>query len=212
MKKMKSLIIAVLFLLIWLAGCNTEHYPGEEKFLGISKKMRASVDDLTRVPPNVELTSEPYIKGKIAVFQAWGKKADNPKDKTYVLENSYFRGMEENYATAPEEVGTVALVDCKTLQKGAYKTSDGREFPAMVEDCELIMIDRSKPAVIFKKKFEKTPSEEATAYGNSMSQQSSQTDILQFLKGLPKIAPLGTALGIYGLWPFFSLEGKRFYF
>lgn len=186
LKKIKGLTTVVLFSSIWLAGCNTEHYPGEEKFSGISKKMRASVDDLTRVPPNVELTGEPYIKGKIAVFQVLGKKADNPKDKTYFLQNYYFREMGESYATAPEEVGTVALLDCKTLQKGAYKTSDGRERPAMIEDCELTMIDRSKPAVIFKKKFEKTPSEEATAYGNSMALQSAQTDILQFLKGLPK--------------------------
>jgi hypothetical protein len=34
--------------------------------------------------------------------------------------------------------------------------------------------------------------------------------IIAAILGLP-IMPLGTLLGIYGLWFFFSAEGKRFY-
>ena len=75
---------------------------------------------------------------------------------------------------------------CLTTQKGVYKSDDGKEYAAMVEDCELTMIDRPKEAVIFKKQFETTPSDERRAIGNSISKQSSQTEIATFLKGLPK--------------------------
>jgi len=45
----------------------------------------------------------------------------------------------------------VALVNCQTSQKGVYKAADGKELPALVEDCEVTLIDRSKDSVIFKK-------------------------------------------------------------
>ncbi|MDQ6787400.1 MAG: hypothetical protein M3033_11395 [Acidobacteriota bacterium] len=191
MKKMKSLAAVVLFLSMWLAGCAGEQNP-DEKFEGIKEKLMASVGDLTRIPTQVELTDQPYIKGKIAVFQELepvqfsGTKSSSAANKLYVLQNSYFREMQESYATTPEEVGTVALLDCQKLQKGVYKTDSGREYPAEVEDCNLTMVDRSKQAVIFKKKFEKTPSDERRAMGNFVGTQSAQEDVLQFLKGLPR--------------------------
>ena len=104
---MKNLMIVVLFLSIWLSGCNYETYPGEIKFMEIEKKMMASVNDLTRVPPKVELANEPYIKGKIVVFEVLYRKGDKFKENTYFMTNYYFREMEETYAAAPEEVGTV---------------------------------------------------------------------------------------------------------
>ena len=186
MKKIKRLAMVALFLSAWLSGCDSERYRAEEKFAAVQKKLMVSVNDLTKIPPQVELVNEPYIKGKIAVFRALEKKGNNVKDKTYFMEIFYFREMEESYAAAPEEVGTVALLDCQMRQKGVYKTDDGKEYPAQVEDCELTMIDRSKPAVIFKKMFEKTPSEERRAIGNSVLRQSAGEDILQFLKGLPR--------------------------
>lgn len=186
MKKINGLATVGLFLSAWLSGCVSERYKEEDKFAGIEKKLTASVNELTRVPPKVELASEPYIKGKIAVFQALEKKYGNTKDKSYFMPIYYFRGLEEIYAAEPEEVGTVALLDCQTLKKGVYKTEDGSEHPAEVEDCELTMIDRTKPAVVLKRKFEKTPSDERRVYGNSVIRQSAMDDILQFLKGLPK--------------------------
>lgn len=183
---MKSLMTVGLFLSVWLAGCDYETYPGQNKFEEVRKKLMPSVVDLTRLPPNVELTSEPYIKGKIAVFEAKENSGNNLKDKTYFMDNYYFREMGESSAVAPEEVGTVALLDCRKVNKGVYTTNDGREYPAETIDCELTMIDRSIPAVIIRKKFEKTPSAESKAYGNSMQQQGSGKDIVQYLKGLPR--------------------------
>ena len=187
MKKSVCVAVAVLLMSFCLAGCgDSERYNAEEKFGPINKKMMASVGDLTAVPAKTELAAEPYVKGKIAVFQARGSKGAAAKDNTYFMQIAYFRELEEFYATTPEEVGTVALLHCKTTQKGVYKADDGKEYPAEAEDCELTMVDRSKAAVVYKKMFEKAPSQERKAYGNSMARESSQTEVLQFLKGLPR--------------------------
>lgn len=181
------LAAAALFVSACLSGCgDSERYRAEEKFGPINKKMMAAVGDLTAVPAKTELVAEPYVKGKVAVFQAMGSKGSAAKDNTYFTQIGHFRELEEFYATTPEEVGTVALLHCKTTRKGVYKTDDGKEFPAEAEDCELTMVDRAKAAVVFKKMFEKTPSQERKAYGNSMIRESAQTDVLQFLKGLPR--------------------------
>ena len=187
MRTSVRLTAAALFVSACLSGCgDSERYAAEEKFGPINKKMMASVGDLTAVPAKTELVAEPYVKGKIAVFQAMGSKGSAAKDNTYFSQIGYFRELEEFYATTPEEVGTVALMHCKTTQKGVYKTDDGKEFPAEAEDCELTMVDRSKAAVVFKRMFEKAPSRERKAYGNSMTRESAQTEVLQFLKGLPR--------------------------
>jgi hypothetical protein len=173
----------LVFSFLLLSGCSTK--TDEEKFQDVEKVLMASVSDLTRVPAKVELTADPYIQGKIAVFQALEKKAAY-ESGVYLMQPLYYREMQDNYATKPEEVGTVALVNCKTAQKGVYKGDDGQEYPAMVEECELTLIDRPKDAVVFKKSFETTPSEQKRTYGNSVITQSSQSDIVEFLKSLPK--------------------------
>ncbi|MCY7345333.1 MAG: hypothetical protein LH614_03860 [Pyrinomonadaceae bacterium] len=191
MKKMK-ILAAILFLSIGLAGCDVNFEKSiseQEKFAEVEKKLMAAVSDLTKIPTRVEVAAEPYIKGKIAVFQVLedkGKYVRDKKDKIYFMQTSYFRNLQEIYAAAPEEVGTVALVDCRTLQKGVYTTNDGREMPAEVEDCELTLIDRSMPAVVFKKKFEKEPDDKRRVYANSVVRQTAQQDIEAFLKNLPR--------------------------
>ena len=187
MKKSVRLAAAALFMSALLSGCgDSERYKAEEQFAPINKKLMASVGELTSIPAKTELVAEPYVKGKIAVFQARGSKGAAARDNTYFMQIAYFRELEEFYATTPEEVGTVALLHCKTTQKGVYKTDDGKEYPAEAEDCELTMIDRSKSAVVYRKMFEKAPSQERKAYGNSMLRESAQTDVLKFLKSLPR--------------------------
>ena len=176
-------IMAALCLLALLAGCATK--TDEEKFQDAEKALMASVVELTKIPAKVALVSDPYVQGKIAVFQALEKKAAY-EEGVYFMQPIYFRELQDNYATKPDEVGTVALVNCQTKQKGVYQGSDGKESAAMVEDCELTLIDRSQQAVVFKKSFEATPEDERIAIANSVSTQSSQTEIAAFLKGLPK--------------------------
>jgi len=176
--------LALLCFLVLFSACQSAT-SDEERYQTVEKKLMASVSDLTKIPTKVELTNQPYIKGKIAVFQALEKKAAY-ETGVYLMQPSYFREMKDNYATTPEEVGTVALVNCKTVQKGVYKSDNGREYPAMVEDCDLTMIDRSKAAVVFKKSFEKTPTEDRRVTGNFVVTQSAQSDVLEFLNSLPR--------------------------
>lgn len=180
---MRKAAIALLSVVVLFIACAEKS--DEERFQEVEATLMASVSDLTEIPATEELTNEPYIKGKLAVFQALEKKGSYVKGDTYLMQPSYYREMKDNYATKPEEVGTVALVNCQTVQKGTYTLGD-KETPAMVEDCDLTLIDRSKAAVIYKKRFEKTPAEEKRAYGDSVITQSAQSDVSAFLAGLPK--------------------------
>lgn len=181
---MKWTALASVVLLIFFAACTQK--TDEERFQDVEKSLMASVADLTIVPSKVELTNEPYIKGKVAVFQELEKTGPYVKAGTYLMQPSYFREMKDFYATTPEEVGTVALVSCQTVQKGVYRIGD-KETPAMVEDCDLTLIDRSKPAIIYRKRFEKTPEQEKLAYGDSVVKQSAQSEVQKFLSGLPRV-------------------------
>ena len=180
---MRKHLILVLSIILVASACGTK--TDEEKFQDIEKALMASVADLTKIPAKVALTTDPYVHGKIAVFQALEKKSAD-EASVYFMQPLYYREMSDNFATKPNEVGTVALVSCQTSQKGLYKTDDGKEYPAMVEDCDVTMIDRSQQAVVYKKHFEATPSDRTAAIANSVSKQSSQKDIAEFLKGLPK--------------------------
>jgi hypothetical protein len=182
---MRRSAFGLVIIVALLTACSGS-YSDDEAFRVINKTLMASAPDLTRIPSKVELATSPYIKGKVAVFQSLEHLKDANGGNKYFMQPSYYREMKESYAATPGEVGTVALLNCKVLQKGIYKSDDGKEYPAKVEDCELTMIDRSKTAVVFKKLFEKTPSEDRKVYTDSVMTQTSQGEVLQFLKGLPR--------------------------
>lgn len=183
---MKLKLVAVVTLSAILAiGCG-EITP-EEKFAGVQKTLMGSVTDLTTVPV-AKAEGEPYIVGKIAVFNK-GKIASKDKDadgRSFFMTPLYYRELEQTYASKAEEVGTVAIVSCDTVQKGVYTGQDGKQYPAEVEDCELTLIDRPAQKVILNKKFEKQPSNERRVYGNSVVRETAQEEVAQYLKTLPK--------------------------
>jgi len=165
-------------LLTAIAGCEKNYREWQEEFASIRKNLSAVEDKLTAIPAKTELAPQPYIRGKIVLFK---------KDKGGKYELAAYQQLNEIYATKPDEVGTVALLDCVKIEKGVYKTSDGKEYPATVEDCALTIIDRAKAAVVFKKMFEKTP--DATykvSKSGSIYTQTALWDITDFLKGLPR--------------------------
>ncbi len=178
-------IVAVKMFILCLTGCETTV---EEKFAAAQKRLMPAADDLTRAEPMGEVAGDPYIKGKIAVFNRAeiATKQSGADGKAFFMTPLYFRELEEIYAAEPNEVGTVAIVDCEKIEKGVYRSDDGREMPAEVEDCVLRLIDRTENVTIFERKFEKDPSDERYAYGNSIVRQSSEEDIVQYLKGLPR--------------------------
>ena len=179
--KVTRITAIVVLVLVAIPGCKKNYREWEEQFTPIRKSLSAVEDKLTAIPAKTELAPHPSIKGKIVVF--------NRKNKLgkYEQANYYYRELIEIYATKPDEVGTVALLDCNETQKGFYKTAEGKEYPALVEDCGLTIIDHAKAAVIFRKLFEKTPAAtQKVSKSGSVFSQSAFEDVTAFLKGLPR--------------------------
>jgi hypothetical protein len=179
---MKNFAVVLLCVLTLFSACDSQRYRDEDDFQIVQKRLMASVTELTQIPSDIQLTDEPYITGKLALFQ----RGDHVGGSAYSTQMAHFRELKESYAATPEEVKTVVLLDCRMVQKGVYRTDDGQEFPATVEDCQLTMIDRSRAAVVYRKRFEKTPQQDRKVVRNMVLAESAQTDVLQFLKALPR--------------------------
>jgi hypothetical protein len=146
------------------------------------EKLNAVANDFAKLPPKEQLTNEPYIKGKIVVVR------QNDGGKPYVnnMDNKQFG---ETYANTPEEVQTVALLSCTKTQRGVYRTKENppRELPAYSNDCDLTLVDRTIPAVIFKKRFEGTVEETTSVTANTKEIiKYAEHDIREFFKSLPR--------------------------
>jgi len=143
-------------------------------------KMAAARKDFAQKPQKAELTQQPYLKGKAVML--------------YSLNGGEFGyqgspAIDAIKASLPEEVGSVVLQECKSVQKGVYVTKESppREIPAMALDCVVTIIDRTIPAVIHTRQFQGTPSEEARVSETSNSVTAGPTkEIDAFLAGLPK--------------------------
>jgi hypothetical protein len=127
--------------------------------------LKAKSKEYMSLPAKAQLTTDPYINKKIALFKTW----QGSGGLDYELQNYFgafiFPGedvIKPLLAKSPEDVGTVVLVEdntkekgCKEVSKGDYKDPEtGDLYGGYVEVCELTIIDHQIPAVIFRKKFE----------------------------------------------------------
>jgi hypothetical protein len=179
----KNLLLITIIFIIVVLGCSDKE--GEQKRKETKEameKLSAVAGDLAKLPPKEQLTNEPYIKGKVVMVR------QNEGGKPYVnnMDNGQFG---ETYARTPEEVQTVALVNCSKTQKGNYRTNENppRELPAFSTDCNLTLIDRTIPAVIFKKRFEAKLDEKAGVTAQTKEVNSyAEHEMSDFLKALPR--------------------------
>ncbi len=125
--------------------------------------LNAKEKEYTALPQKIQLTNEPYIKGKIVLYKASPSftELQNP-----MLSSGTFTKGEEAVksliAISPDQVGTVVLVGdntktggCKEISKGYYKDKETEDtISSYIESCELTIIDLSIPAVIHRKTFE----------------------------------------------------------
>ncbi len=107
--------------------------------------------EFSKIPPTTKLTKQPYINGKIRIL---AKEPSLPGYRGYDL-----KIYEERLAKSPEEVGTIVLLDFKQNRFGTYEEVSpipGNK-PVRVNGyfwtCEMTVIDRSIPAVIYKETF-----------------------------------------------------------
>lgn len=164
-----------------LMGCKSD----EEKRLDAEKlerpaKFGAARADFSRKPAKIALVQQPYLKGKVVVLSSL-----NGGEFGYQA----VRELSNLEAATPEEVGTVVLKECKSVQRGVYRTNENppRELPAIAVDCQMNLIDRANSTVYFVKNFVTEPIKDARV--GELSNDITSTPTLEmnaFLKSLPQ--------------------------
>ncbi|MEQ1606489.1 MAG: hypothetical protein ABL999_16635 [Pyrinomonadaceae bacterium] len=177
-------ILAVVAILFVALGCGKSE---EEKKADAAKSERGPKFykarlDLAKKPAKTALVQEPFIKGTVVVLTS----TDGSEPVYAPYPPMEFRSLEAN---SPEELGTVVLEECRSTQKGVYRTKEDppREVPAMAIDCDVSLIDHQARAVYFVKKFEGKLNEQASISQSSNSvYKGPNEEINKFLGDLPR--------------------------
>lgn len=183
---MKNLnfVLALLLLIAAALGCGKSE---EEKKADALKAERGpkffkARFDLAKKPAKTALVQEPYIKGTVVVLTT----TDGSEPIYAPYPPMEFRSLEAN---SPEELGTVVLEECKSTQKGVYRTQENppREVPAIAIDCEVSLIDHQAGVVYFTKRFEGKLNEQATISQTSNTVSKGPNDEMnKWLGALPR--------------------------
>ncbi len=176
------LVSAALLFVLLGCGKTEEEKQRDKARQERPAKFAAARLDLARKPAKTALVNDPFIKGKVVVLES----TDGAEPHYAYFPPPEFASLE---AMTPEEVGTVVLKECRSTQKGVYRTTENppREVPAIAIDCDVSLIDRQAGAVYFVKRFEGKLSEQASISTTSNSVAKGPTDeINKFLGALPK--------------------------
>lgn len=155
---------------------------------------KAKLKEFTTLPPKVQLTKEPYLKGKIVLYKIWKTGADFQNESILYASSPYEEKIKDFTAKAPDEVGTVILFEdntktegCKEIRKGSY-TVEGKILPGYVESCELTIIDLTIPAVVYRTKIEgKLDKTEFVEKGSGeVLGRIENSQVYDYLSGLPR--------------------------
>jgi hypothetical protein len=109
------------------------------------KRLQASVSEYAKLPGSSRLTGRPYITGKAIAI------SKDQEEEEYGLDRSVLSGTDE--AESPEEVGTVILIKNHKQKFGTYTTTSSGTIPGYVLLADVVIVDRSLGAVIFRKTF-----------------------------------------------------------
>lgn len=115
-------------------------------------------DEFAKMTAPVKLAKEPYLKGKVVIVYTW---ADG---KNEIQENDIQRKL--YHAQSVTDYQSVFKVKCSEIPAGTYVfESKGKEVPAFTVRCDSEIIDKTIPAVVFKKTFENTKLPETVKEG-----------------------------------------------
>lgn len=184
MKRNIASILAVAAILVAVLACGKSE---EEKKADAAKadrgpKFYKARLELAKKPAKTALVQEPFIKGTVVVLTT----TDGSEPVYAPYPPMEFRSLEAN---SPEELGTVVLEECKSTQKGVYRTQENppREVPAMAIDCDVSLIDRQAGAIYFTKRFEGKLNEQASISQTSNTVYKGPNDeINKWLGALPR--------------------------
>ena len=181
MKNNVLLITAVILAVV--LGCNDKEEEAKRKRdKEAAENLRTHAAELAKLPDRTQLTAEPYINGKMAIV----RKDD---DKSFYMFDPDLATYGDDYARTPEEVRTVVLRVCRRIQKGVYKTNEDppRELPAYATDCDVTIVDRSIPAVVYRKHFDAKLRDETVSTKNTQQVEAhAGYEVDEFLKSLPR--------------------------
>ncbi|CAN5276693.1 hypothetical protein BH10ACI1_BH10ACI1_21150 [soil metagenome] len=138
--------------------------------------------ELSKIPKSSKITKQPYIKNLAVAFYK------GEFEETFTSTDSYIPTGAK--AFTDEEAQTVILVKEKSEYYADYRVTGRRELvPAFIIYNEVIIIDRSIPAVIYRKTFAgKQPGKNITVseYDTVINGEAPDDKVMEFLNNLPR--------------------------
>jgi hypothetical protein len=170
------------------------------------KLLDSKNEEYSRLPKRVQLTGEPYIKGKLVVlelsekykfFTSYGGSCLASEECKPDAGCSGDDKFEDIRARSVEEVQTIALIACHKVKRGDYVQTSGSKpgerIPGYDMACNLTLVDRAIPAVIQKKAFSSEllawEDQSRLALGTDVKELVARTPYSEmdaFLLGLPR--------------------------
>ncbi len=154
--------------------------------------MHAAVPELMVLPARQDTAGGAYLRGRVAIVgNGFGGRTGSSHSLWTPLGLMTARDS-LLLATTPEEVGTVARLDCRDENSTGYDEQDGTRAGLVTQQvCDLTLVDRSLPAVIHRHEFrgpEPPPSlsVDATESLAIRSSPVAMEDVMRYLEGLPR--------------------------
>ncbi|MCM3903097.1 MAG: hypothetical protein ND866_15425 [Pyrinomonadaceae bacterium] len=172
-----------VLLALFCAGCQLF---GGNSALQDLDRLQARLEEFSQIPPREQLTDQPYIKGRLLVVT---RKPDMPS-LSMTQEPYYWPSdrAKELLAQTPEQVGTVVVLNYSKEAAGSYKVVEGSGgVSAYREVCELILIDRSIPAVIHRKTFRGPEPGSATSISHNQTEVVTPVDLTEVRNYIMKL-------------------------
>ena len=149
--------------------------------------------EFSKLPAKVQLTSQPYIKGKAVYYlQRITLKDKSEKKPTGWIYNEFPPFPLAIIAKTPEEVETVILEKCDEISLGSYARGNlggkAETIPAFGWKCEIAIVDKTIPAVVYRKTFQNKLEELKLISGSGKEDRAAPptNEIGEFLKSLPQ--------------------------
>ena len=181
---MKTMISAFRFLAPPLGACSLALLcAGCQLFGGDPAqenrdRLEARLEEFSQVPPREQLTEQPYVKGRALVVT---RRQDPP---VTTREDPVYWGAQDPdkvralMAEAPEQVETVVLLNYSKERAGDYNiVGESGGVAAFREVCEVVVIDRSIPAVIHRRVFKGPDPLSATSINQRQAEVTTPVDL-----------------------------------
>ena len=160
------LFVLVLFLL-FSAAC-------QDSAQANRVRLQAQVEEFSQLPRE-QLTEQPYIKGRAMIIT----KRQEPQRTS--IEDPVYWGTDDAkqlMAESPEQVQSVVLLQYSKEAAGSYKVAGASGgVSAFREICEVVVIDRSIPAVIHRKTFRGPDPLSTTSISHTQAEVVSSVDV-----------------------------------